>query len=251
MQARTSGGGQVQQLAENSWRLSIPAGDAGVYRWAQLDDYLNLPRTAFHWGTPMRMELTARVSAADLPGTWGFGLWNDPFSASLGLGGTARRLPALPNAAWFFYAAAPNWLAFGDVTPAQGFLNATFSSPHLPPALLMAAGLAAPSLLLPFTARLARKAAHRLINEDAAPITAALTDWHTYHMDYLPDQVRFAVDGQIIFQTRAAPRPPLGFVLWIDNQYAAFPPDGRVKMGMSANPHPAWLEVRDLILKPC
>jgi hypothetical protein len=38
----------------------------------------------------------------------------------------------------------------------------------------------------------------------------------------------------------------LGFVLWVDNQYAAFPPDGRIRFGSLENPEPAWIEVRNL-----
>ncbi len=130
---RTQAGGQVDRLdAAGGWRLSLPPGPAGQYRWAQLDDYIPLPRRRFLWTPPVRLSLEARVSAPGLPGTWGFGFWNDPFQASLGLGGTARRLPALPNAAWFFYASPPNFLAFRDDLPAQGLLAATFRLPLLP-----------------------------------------------------------------------------------------------------------------------
>ena len=83
----SAGGGVVELLPDGGQRLSIPAGAAGEYRLAQLDDTQHLPRSEFRWQSPCILELRARVSAADLPGTWGFGLWNDPFSASLGVGG--------------------------------------------------------------------------------------------------------------------------------------------------------------------
>jgi len=57
---------------------------------------------------PCTFSLHARLSGTDLPGTWGFGLWNDPFGLSLGFGGQAARLPALPQAAWFMHASPPN-----------------------------------------------------------------------------------------------------------------------------------------------
>jgi hypothetical protein len=38
----------------------------------------------------------------------------------------------------------------------------------------------------------------------------------------------------------------LGLVLWIDNQYAAFPPTGRLRIGSLLNPESAWLELADV-----
>jgi len=35
-------------------------------------------------------------------------------------------------------------------------------------------------------------------------------------------------------------------VLWIDNQFAAFPPSGRLGTGTLATLEPAWLELADL-----
>jgi len=45
-----------------------------------------------------------------------------------------------------------------------------------------------------------------------------------------------------------SPRPPLGLVIWIDNQYAAFTPDGKIGFGVLANDE-AWLEIKELELK--
>src|SRR3989337_439211 len=96
----SAGDGVVESLPDGGQRLSIPAGAAGQYRLAQLDDTQNRTRQNFLWQARCTLELRARVSADDLPGTWGFGLWNDPFTASLGLGGGTRQLPALPDAGW-------------------------------------------------------------------------------------------------------------------------------------------------------
>jgi hypothetical protein len=35
----------------------------------------------------------------------------------------------------------------------------------------------------------------------------------------------------------------MGLVLWIDNQFAAFPPDGKVRFGSLENPEPVWMEL--------
>jgi hypothetical protein len=37
-------------------------------------------------------------------------------------------------------------------------------------------------------------------------------------------------------------------VIWIDNQYAALPPTGRLSFGALPNPQPAWIEISDLSL---
>ena len=255
----------MREIEPGVWHLELPAGPAGVYRWVQMDDYLDRPRRKFNWTPPFRLELRARVSAADLPGTWGFGLWNDPFSVSLGLGGAAARLPALPNTAWFFYAGEPNYLAFRDSHPAQGLLAATFAAPRIPSLLLAPAALALPLLSLPPAARRLRRVLAALIRESAAslatasPATASLaaaspsadpTAWHAYRLDWTARRVVFAVDGLEVAATPVAPAGPLGLVLWIDNQYAAFPPSGKLRMGSSASPGPAWLELAGINVEP-
>jgi hypothetical protein len=35
-------------------------------------------------------------------------------------------------------------------------------------------------------------------------------------------------------------------VLWIDNQYAALPPKGRLSFGTLPVPQPAWIEIADI-----
>lgn len=241
-------GALVSATASGSWRLEIPAGPARRYRLAQVDDYHQLRRRDFCWRLPLKLSLRARVSAADLPGTWGFGLWNDPFSLSTGLGGAAQRFPALPNAAWFFFASPPNYLSFRDDLPAQGFLAATFQAPSVAPALL---ALAAPGLGLaavPGGAKLMRRALRRMVKQSAALVPGDVTVWHSYTMDWLSGEVTFSLDGQVIYSTPVTPFGPLGLVIWIDNQYAALPPSGGLRFGTLANSQPVWLEVDNLMV---
>jgi hypothetical protein len=49
-------------------------------------------------------------------------------------------------------------------------------------------------------------------------------------------------------ETSVSPRPPLGLVIWIDNQYAAWHPDGKIGFGVLENTEPAWLEIEDLLM---
>jgi hypothetical protein len=249
LQVYTAAGGQAQARAPGVWRLEIPAGAAGVYRLAQLDDYRALSRRKLPWQPPLTFQVRARSSAQELPGTWGFGLWNDPFSFSLGLGGGGRRLPALPNTAWFFFASPPNHLSLRDDQPGCGALAQVFRSPRLP-GLLLGLGLPAlPFLLLPPAARILRHLARCLIRQDGASLTLDPTYWHTYTLAWQAEGVSFSIDSSPVFATVLAPRGPLGLVLWVDNQYAAFTPQGRLGYGFLANPQPAWVELAEVSVR--
>ncbi len=235
----------VQQTPEGGFVLDLPESPAGIYRVAQLDDYHTRPRSHFHWTEPVTLSLRARVSRSHHPGTWGFGLWNDPFSLSFGLGGMARRLPALPNAAWFFFASPENHLSFRTDKPAQGFLAQVFSAPRIPSLLLASAALGLPLLAMRPTSSWLRAIASRIISEDSATLVVDATQWHTYRLKWDRSGVAFAVDDAPIFRTGILPRGPLGLVIWIDNQYAAWKPSGRVRLGALAHPA-AQLEIEAL-----
>jgi hypothetical protein len=239
-------GSSAEQVNGSTWRLTIPLGAEKDYRVAQLDDYMGKTRNAFPWQPPLTISLRARVSTAEVPGTWGFGLWNDPFSLSFGFGGGTRRLPALPNAAWFFYASPPNYLSLRDDIPAQGFLAATFHARPLPPALLALGTPVLPLMAWPWAARRLRPFGRRLIQQDGDRLELSFTKWHRYALDWSHSRVVFRVDERIVFETPVVPQGPLGVVIWIDNQFAAFPPNGRLSYGTMPNPDPAWLEVADL-----
>jgi hypothetical protein len=193
------------------------------------------------------LSLRARASSnVPIPGTWGFGLWNDPFSLSLGFGGGGRRFPALPNAAWFFFASPPNYLSLRDDLPAQGSLASVFRAPNWPAPLL---ALGAPFLALlawPAAARRLRRLGRRLINEDSASLELAPTDWHLYAIEWLTERVDFWVDSRLMLTSAVVPRGPLGLVIWVDNQYAAFPPGGKLAYGTLLNHQAAWLEIADV-----
>lgn len=236
-----------------AYRLSIPAGSASKYRIAQLDDYAQTRRSNFPLRCPLSVSLSARVSNNSIPGTWGFGLWNVPFGLSLGFGGNAFRLPTLPNAVWFFGASEENYLSFRDLgastggldrtsrpPAANGFLAQAFRSPRFHPSLV-AAGLA-----FPFSRKTTRRLLGKIIDEDGIALSLDVTQWHRYRLDWHENKVSFEVDGVHVFESKVSPHPPLGLVIWIDNQYAAFTPDGKIRFGILKNPEPAWLEIKDI-----
>ena len=245
LKPRLSRDGVLQEI-DRGWRLWIPAGSATSYRLSQLDDHLHMARRDYPCSAPTRLELDARVSSATLPGTWGFGLWNDPYGFSIGPGDGFLRLPALPNAAWFFYSSPVSYLSFRDDKPANGLLAQTFSSPGFRPLLLRAA------LTLPFAPRAARRLLTRIIREDSArldgtaPAAIDTTQWHRYALDWTAERTRFLVDDAPVLDTPLSPRGPLGIVIWIDNQHAAFTPAGKISFGAEPNPAPAWMEIRNV-----
>ena len=239
-------GARAELLGDGGVRLGIPAGPAGSYRLAQLDDYQMLPRRALLWQPPVRLQVRARASANDIPGTWGFGLWNNPFGIGLFKGADRLRLPALPQAAWFFFAAPENYLSLHDELPGSGFLAATFSSRR--PSVAQALG---GSALLPFVMfrgaeRRLRQKAKQLVRQDSLQLEVDCTGWHSYQITWTAELVSFSVDGGQELETQIVPGGPLGLVLWVDNQYAAWTPSGRLSYGSLANPQPAWLELAEL-----
>ncbi|HZJ23014.1 MAG TPA: hypothetical protein VFD54_06875 [Anaerolineales bacterium] len=254
----------VEEISSGSaYRLSISAGSAQKYRLAQLDDYTQIPRSRFPLRFPLNFSLRARVSSNSIPGTWGFGLWNDPFGLSLGFGGNPFRLPALPNALWFFGASKESYLSFKEplrpkqrhAIAANGFIAQTFRAPkfHL---LLILVGLA-----FPFSRKLTRRMLGKVIDEDGLQLSdhevqqqaigvqsqgVDPTQWHRYRLEWRDRRVRFEVDDIQVFESSVSPRPPLGLVIWLDNQYAAFTPEGKIGFGVLENPGPAWLEIKEL-----
>jgi hypothetical protein len=244
LKPRFTTGASVTQRGDG-WRLGIPAGGRGTYRLAQLDDYVILSRRRFHHTPPWTFSLRAKVSATDLPGTWGFGLWNDPFGFSLGFGRTEGRLPVLPNAAWFFHASPPNWLAFRDGIPARGFFGGTITAPRLPSLVLAPTLLALPFLLIKPISRILRRLTGKIVQQDAAAISIDVTQYHEYSIEWLREYVLLLIDGESILKTTVSPHPPLGLVIWIDNQFAAWDPYGQLAYGSLENPA-ANLEINSI-----
>jgi hypothetical protein len=227
-------------------KLDIPIGKAGSYRVSQMDDYSRLSRGKFLHTPPLSLSLHARVVDNALPGTWGFGFWNDPFAMGIGIKGSSFRLPALPEAAWFFYGSPKNDLSFRNLEPTNGLLASVFTSSPVTSLLLPFGIPALPLLASKTTARWFRRFASKLIKEESARLRIDTTVWHEFRLEWLEDQVKFTIDNEMVFASHISPRPPLGLVIWIDNQYAAFSADGSVRYGTEENSSPVWLEIKNL-----
>ena len=155
----------------------------------------------------------------------------------------SRRCQTQPGT---FDASAPNYLSLRDDLPARGFLAATFQSPRLPAPLLALGAAGLPLLAWPPAARLVRRIARRLVHQSAALPDVDATLWHDYQIRWEPGRTVFCIDGVSVQDTPVSPLGPLGLVIWIDNQSAAFTPQGRVSFAVLPTPSPEWLEIKDV-----
>jgi hypothetical protein len=237
-------GGQISPGQNDSLRLSIPSNSVG-YCLSQLDDYRDLSRRAFKWEPPLRLEIRARASHQSPSGTLGFGFWNDPFTLSLGQGGAARRLPAPPQTCWFFYGSEENDLPLAPGVPGNGWKAASLRSPNYPPLLLAPlAGAALGLSMLPWLRAWIIQSAINIVQAEETLLDVSLLDWHVYTLEWTDERAAFQVDDVIILETSNQPTGPLGFVLWIDNQFAVASPSKGFHFGTTKTRGEEWLEVQ-------
>lgn len=255
LKPRVTSGGRVQQTGAHSWRLEIMAvaggekkGHVNRYHLAQLDDYQGLPRRDFPWQPPINLSLRARASQMQIPGTWGFGFWNDPFGVAFARGG-GLRLPVLPNAAWFFFASPENYLSLDDELPANDAMAATFSSPLRPPLAAIRLLPFLPLIFLPPVARWVRRQVQSFVRQDCTQMILEATEWHLYELKWLHHSVTFSLDGEVLLETGIVPLGNLGLVIWIDNQYAAFTPEGHLGYGTLPVRQKEWIEIEEVVVK--
>jgi len=98
-------------------------------------------------------------------------------------------------------------------------------APFAPALMLMMRSPAFYDRLYPHLQRVMR------IDEAALPLDR-LGEPHEYVIDWRTDGAEFRIDGQLVLSTPHAPRGPLGFCAWIDNQYAIVTPQGRFAFGI-------------------
>lgn len=242
------------RIVDAALRMEVASARQGLYTDAQIDDYARLPRSRFPWRPPLRMELearsslpaaTANSSAEDtvLRGTAGFGFWNYPFSLR-------GDILMLPEAVWFFYASPPSNMALVPALPGWGWKAQVVHS--------MRAGTLLATLPLTLTTSLAlltgetRPAARwmqRLSGAHEALLPGEMTTWHSYTLLWHAHEATFLVDGQVVLRAPHPPVRPLGFVAWLDNQFAIATPRGKLRFG-TINSGPQWLEIARLSIEP-
>ncbi len=235
-------GGHVKD--DPHWQLILPP-VANDYADAQIDDYglVRDGRKVYPWhpGTVMRLRARFSHSEEQLQGTTGFGFWNAPF------GDPTVRWPALPQAAWFFFASEPTDLPLTQSGPGRGWFASTLDASRRRALALIP--LAPAVLLLNQFPRIRRSLWPKIqanLGVSFAPIKDAMNAWHEYELSWMSDGVTFAVDGVTVLETPFRPTGPLGFVCWIDNQYLVATANGRFRWGTLATTKTQWLEVDDL-----
>jgi len=217
------------------------------YTNAQIDDYQGLPRGSFPWHPPLKMTVRVRFShgPGELLGTAGFGFWNDPFMM------TGRRVPTLPRVVWFFYASPSSNMKLDLDTPGQGWKAATLDARRLPFLLLApTAPIAVPLMNLRPLYRRLWPVAQRAMGVSEAALETPMTEWHTYAIEWQKDRSRFSVDSELVLESQSSPDGPLGFVMWLDNQYAVVTPWGRFGYGLLESAERQWMEVDELHIQP-
>ena len=239
-------GSGLLTCADSALRMSIPAAQQGQYADAQIDDYASRARANFPWRPPVRLEVRARSShsaataqsgAGDqsvLQGTAGFGFWNYPFSVR-------GDVLMLPESIWFFYASPPSNMALVPTIPGWGWKAQVVHS-------MRAEALAAviPTALSASWARItgntqpAAQWLQRLSGASEALLPIEMTAWHTYVIEWRATEAMFFVDGKLVLRVPNPPTRPLGFVAWLDNQYAIATPRGVLRFG-TVSCGPQWL----------
>lgn len=237
------GNGQVLRRPR-SLHLTLQQSDDKQYHDAQITDY-DVAQRNFQYKPPLRMTVRAYTSTHpnDLRGTLGFGFWNHPFVPM-------ERGFRLPQALWFFFGAPPNDMALAMDVPGHGWKAATINAAQASfVALLPTAPVAIPLMNVPALYRTLWPIGQRAIGVAETVIDSnLLTSEHTYTLEWLPDEARFYVDGELVQRaTRAVPKGALGFIAWIDNQYAIVSPKGRFKFGgLSALPQMQSLVLQEV-----
>jgi hypothetical protein len=229
-----TGGGRLI-VTGGGLRLALAGARANRYADAQIEDYAGLRRADYPWRAPLRLAVRARVSGP-LAGTAGFGLWNNCFSPL-----TER--PTLPAALWFFFASPPSDMPLAVGVPGQGWKAASIDATGpralawAPLAPLVVLANQAPALQRRIWPRVQRDL--RIAEAQIAPLGQA---WHTYALEWRRDGARFTVDDRTVLETDRAPRGPLGFVAWVDNQYMIATPRGRLGWGL-LDTDAQWLDL--------
>jgi hypothetical protein len=235
-------------IADSALRMAIPGVRQGEYVDAQIDDYGKLARADFPWRPPLQMEVRARSSlpAATLAstaesldvlrGTAGFGFWNFPFSVR-------GDILMLPEAIWFFYASPPSNMALVPGIPGWGWKAQVVHS--MRPGALLATVPTALSTgwgLLTNNTRPAARWLQRLSGAHEAVLNVEMTTWHIYRLEWYSNEAVFSVDGVEVLRVPQPPTRPLGFVAWLDNQYAVATPRGNLRFG-TVSSGPEWFEM--------
>jgi len=146
-----------------------------------------------------------------------------------------------PNALWFFYASPQSDMAFARGVRGSGWKAATLNGGRADK-LTMALGNLV--FRLPGMSQLVFNLAQTLFHAHERILDdVALTDWHTYRLDWLARAAIFFVDDSEVLGAPNPPMVPLGFVAWVDNNAATMGPGRDFDFKRIAVPQRQWMEL--------
>ena len=103
---------------------------------------------------------------------------------------------------------------------------------------------------IPLTRRWAFRQARRFYRAEERILEIDPSEWHEYAIEWSASAVRFLVDGGETLRSANPPYPPLGLVLWIDNQYAVASPEKGFGFGVLPLERGQTLELADARIEP-
>lgn len=250
---RTCIGGGRLALADSTLRFTLPSAREDHYSDAQIDDYTGIPRRRYPWRPPLRLTVRARFSHPSLDagfaGTCGFGFWNLPFTLS-------ATVVRLPECVWFFGYSPPSNVRLVPGRRGWGWKAEVIHAARWGAAVELPR-VAASVALARVTGheRPAEKAVQRFSGSSSFVLDGPdrpdfdMAVWHDYHIEWRTEFARFSVDGAVVLDALNPPTRPLGFVAWVDNQYAVATPRGVLRLGRLATDE-QWMELDRLRIEP-
>lgn len=223
-------------------RFALEGAEQGQLSDAEIDDHRTVPRQRLPWTPPLRMTVRARAShpAGQMLGTAGFGFWNDPFD-------WVGNVQVPPNALWFFYASPPSDMAFVPNVAGRGWKAAVLNGGRADRATMAAGNLI---FGIPGMSRLVFRLAQTRINAAEAVLSeVAMEEWHEYKLEWRKELARFLVDDRLALQAPRPPTVPLGFVAWVDNNYAVMGPGREFAFGRIPIAQRQWMELSQVTIE--
>ena len=149
----------------------------------------------------------------------------------------------LPESIWFFYASPPSNMALVPDVPGWGWKAQVVHSMRFSalPATIPTA-LTVAWARMTGTTQPAARWVQKLSGAHEALLPVEMDSWHTYSLEWHYTRARFWVDDILVLIVPEPPTRPLGFVAWLDNQYAVATPRGTIRFGFVAS-GPQWFEI--------
>lgn len=209
--------------------LGLQSDEANTtYHNAQITEYAPTQKD-FQFRAPLTLKVQAYSSLHpnNMKGTAGFGFWNHPFSPD-------QKGWGLPQTLWFFFSGSQSNMALAKDVAGNGWKTATMDAKRgLARVLLPLAPLAMPLMRVKSLYNALYPIGQSALGVSEAVLDAELLQsLHTYEIEWRKNGAIFRIDDEIVHQTNHAPQGALGFIAWMDNQFAIVTPQGHLQMGL-------------------